>query len=288
MLNPTALPLPSANESIPGSRVQNSPRSGKAVASAGSPVADSGPSSAFAYVREDLAIRYESKDGDVLEVRRTVESSVGYRRGGAAEGLPASIADGPAWKGEPGAGSLESLLSGLPEEAADKTKSALDWARAIGDELKKQQTRLLESLQKEGPRGEDGETFTVVGLILAFRSSHGMEGAKGAESAEAGGSAVPEYWNAENTSDRIVTFATSFAGIFGDSEFAKTITAAVAEGFAQAEGITGDLPGAAGELRQKTRDLTFGKLEKWLDAWEEGAYNQEAQIAQSEPALPEV
>jgi len=79
---------------------------------------------------------------------------------------------------------------------------------------------------------------------------------------------VPEYWNAENTSQRIVDFATSFAPEFGGTldEFSQKMLAAVKKGFEEAAKLFGELPGKAGELWKETETLTFRKLEDWISA----------------------
>lgn len=76
---------------------------------------------------------------------------------------------------------------------------------------------------------------------------------------------VPEYWNAENTSQRIVDFALSFFGQSSktDSEFFNMIKNAVEEGFAQAKDILGNLPGEIGKLMSDTYNLTMEKLDNW-------------------------
>jgi len=77
---------------------------------------------------------------------------------------------------------------------------------------------------------------------------------------------VPEYWNAENTSQRIVDFATSFYEGSGQDvkEFGDKIVQAVKQGFEDANKILGNLPGAAGELTSNTQELTLEKLDRWI------------------------
>lgn len=78
--------------------------------------------------------------------------------------------------------------------------------------------------------------------------------------------AMPDYWSAENTSQRIVDFATSFLSAFeGDdkSEFFNTIRDAIKEGFKQAKELLGELPGAVGGLVNKTYKLTMDKLDSF-------------------------
>ncbi|MFC1585628.1 DUF5610 domain-containing protein [Fibrobacterota bacterium] len=96
-----------------------------------------------------------------------------------------------------------------------------------------------------------------------------------AESDPAAELGIPEYWNAENTSQRIVDFATSFFSMSGQEadEFGKTIIAAVKKGFEEANEILGNLPGAAGRLIADTQQLTLEKLDAWV------AEHSEAEMA---------
>lgn len=255
---------------------------------------DSRGFSAAAYVREDLAIRLESRDGDVLEVRRSVTVAAAYGRNAAGCGRGAGELNGGGASEGCGSG-LETGMAGEAGKAGEARESeggkgslseALKWVREVSRELEKQQMRLIEALLKG--TGKDGEGvsggFVMFNVVLAKAEAEAEPGAEaGAMDEEYG---VPEYWNAENTSDRIVAFATSFAGIFGDDpEFAETIVNAVAEGFSQADSILGELPGKAGKLNRDTRDKVFEKLDIWLEAWKSGAYNVEAQPKALEPAL---
>jgi hypothetical protein len=78
---------------------------------------------------------------------------------------------------------------------------------------------------------------------------------------------LPEYWNAENTSQRIVDFATSFLGAFKGSgeEFLSMIKDAIDKGFSQARDITGDLPDPVAKLVNNTHDLVMKKLDAWAE-----------------------
>jgi len=79
---------------------------------------------------------------------------------------------------------------------------------------------------------------------------------------------VPEYWNAENTSQRIVDFATSFFSAFkgAGEEFLSIIKGAIEEGFAQAKDLLGELPTPVNNLVNQTYDLTMQKLDTWARA----------------------
>lgn len=76
---------------------------------------------------------------------------------------------------------------------------------------------------------------------------------------------LPEYWNAENTSQRIVDFATSFYGLTESAgqDFYELMVGAIEEGFSQARGLLGKLPGAVDNLVTETHELTLQKLEAW-------------------------
>jgi hypothetical protein len=76
---------------------------------------------------------------------------------------------------------------------------------------------------------------------------------------------LPEYWNAENTSQRIVDFAVSFFGQFegNGGEYLDTIRAAISEGFQQARDQLGKLPDEVGSLVSDTYDLVMKKLDEW-------------------------
>lgn len=243
--------------------------------------------SAAAYVREDLAIRYESRDGDVLEVRRSVTVAAAYGRNSAGCGQGAGNRAEAEAAGPHACGEESADEAGKAGDGKGPLSEALKWAREVSRELEKQQLRLIEALLKG--TGEDAGhgagaagSFVLFNVVLA--KAEAEPGAEAEAIDEEYG--VPEYWNAENTSDRIVAFATSFAGVFGDDpEFAETLVNAVAEGFAQAGAILGELPGKAGKLNRDTRDKVFEKLDIWLEAWKSGAYNGEAQPKALEPAL---
>lgn len=78
---------------------------------------------------------------------------------------------------------------------------------------------------------------------------------------------VPEYWNAENTSQRIVDYSMSFASLapeLSSEEYITQIRDAVIAGFKEAKGILGDLPGSVGKLFNDTYNLTMKKFDDLL------------------------
>lgn len=80
------------------------------------------------------------------------------------------------------------------------------------------------------------------------------------------GIGIPEYWNAENTSQRIVDFALSFFESFkGEAqEFLSIINGAVDEGFEQAREMMGELSKEVGALINKTHTLITDKFSVWV------------------------
>lgn len=218
----------------------------------------------------DIAhLKYTSKDGDVLEVdlehREETFAGVAFSadaRGCAHKGGSALDAAGLA-----GANAEASEPAGADADARLKKLAELrDWAAQVADEVRQQQRRILEEFLKRSGKfmpGSEGRFIVVQPAPEEAQTE--------ADDCEAG---IPEYWNAENTSDRIVHFATQMAQIAGgDSDFAETIINAVTEGFEQANAATGPMPGAAGELNRKTHDLTMSKLSKWLEEHKAGGYN---------------
>jgi hypothetical protein len=96
--------------------------------------------------------------------------------------------------------------------------------------------------------------------------SDGAEGAKGTDVVSQAAQ-IPEEWNAENTSQRIVDFALSFYDSFKGKgeEFLTKIKAAIEEGFKQAKEFWGDveMPEGVKNLVKDTYDLIMSKLDTW-------------------------
>jgi len=97
----------------------------------------------------------------------------------------------------------------------------------------------------------------------------GVNGGKGVEEAK-----VPDYWNAENTSQRIVDFAMSFRGLateLSDEEYIKQVRAAVEKGYGLAKKDLGDLPGPSAKLFNNTYSLTMKKFDELMEKARKGA-----------------
>lgn len=77
---------------------------------------------------------------------------------------------------------------------------------------------------------------------------------------------VPEEWNAENTSQRIVDFALQFRGVakeqgLTDEEFITQIKEAVTQGFRLAKQDLGSIPSQSAKLFNDTFELSMKKLD---------------------------
>lgn len=131
-----------------------------------------------------------------------------------------------------------------------------DWKKIIDgikDEYLKQKEylvkKLLEGLKGEKTDESNQNTVTVT------------------ENKDAGNalSNLPEYWNAENTSQRIVDFATSFFSVAGKEgkEYYAMMKDAIEQGFSMARGIMGNMPDEISNLTNDTYKLAMKKLDEW-------------------------
>ncbi len=145
--------------------------------------------------------------------------------------------------------------------AASENASPEDWKKiidAIKNEYASMKGQIVATMVNS-----DGEGEGKVEDPMAFNESKEIPG-------------LPEYWNAENTSQRIVDFATSFFGMFegkGD-EYVAMIKDAIEEGFSQAKDIFGAMPDTVGKLVDKTHALVTRKIDSW--AKDQGIDNAES------------
>jgi hypothetical protein len=136
--------------------------------------------------------------------------------------------------------------------SASGNNSQADWNKVV-DYLKQEFSSLKSEIVNKLFGGKD-------------QSSAGAAPATSTSTSSADGiPGLPDYWSSENTSQRIVDFATSFLGAFkgSGSQFLSTIKDAIDKGFSEAEGITGKLPDAVSGLVNKTHDLVMQKLDAW-------------------------
>jgi hypothetical protein len=222
---------------------------------------------------EDLYLKYTTRDGDVLEIHSETTEEIRYDesvRVGAGGKRPA-VGDAEASDG-----------AGAAEETDPKKKQLAElrkWAEQVEREVRAQQHKILEQMLKQSGRHLDMGDGRFVALFPECAIDGAVKAAKGEKAGAAeenGDELVPPYWNAENTSDRIVHFATQMAEISGmdPAEFAETIKEAVSKGFGEAAAATGPLTGSAAKLNQRTHELVLSKLSKWLEERKDLAYNQ--------------
>lgn len=98
-----------------------------------------------------------------------------------------------------------------------------------------------------------------------FKLVSGIDDATETKSVQKKSFEIPEYWNAENTSQRIVDFAVSFYGLVNENgeEYINKIKNAIEDGFKQARDIMGDLPQEVEDLVNETFNATMSKLDTW-------------------------
>jgi len=97
----------------------------------------------------------------------------------------------------------------------------------------------------------------------------GINGGKDVEAAK-----VPDYWNSENTSQRIVDFAMSFRSLapeLSDEEYITQVRAAVEKGYKLAKKDIGDLPGPSAKLFNDTYSSTMKKFDELMEKARKGA-----------------
>lgn len=186
--------------------------------------------------KESLSIDYKTKDGDTLSLNYQKVTLSTYNRNGTLNN----------------AGTTTKNNAVLTPEEAEKLRT----------QLKTEMFSYKEALVKSFVEANGGTYQSV--------SETDVENDPEVEALEA---KMPEYWNAENTSQRIVDFATSFLSSYqgeNSSDFFKTIKDAIETGFKQAKEMLGNLPGSVGKLAEKTYALTMKKL----DAFEQQIANQ--------------
>ncbi len=82
---------------------------------------------------------------------------------------------------------------------------------------------------------------------------------------------VPEEWNAENTSQRIIDFALSFRSKeadLSDEEYIDQVRKAIQDGFRLAKNDLQNLPGPSAKLFNDTYELAMKKLDDTLANWQ--------------------
>lgn len=127
------------------------------------------------------------------------------------------------------------------------------------DDIKAGVTRQLLSQMFQG--GQKDEVEKIDYETVLYEVEEGVEAA-----------GVPEYWNAENTSQRIVDFAMSFSTVSKDDfeTYAEKMRTAVETGFKDAKKILGDIPGPSAKLFNDTYTLTMKKFDTVIENYKSG------------------
>jgi hypothetical protein len=122
--------------------------------------------------------------------------------------------------------------------------------KKIADYIKEQYKSLQEELKKSFLKSINGDDS----------STQGTSGTTPSDQLQ-----IPDYWNAENTSQRIVDFATSLFDAYkgAGNDFLKMIKDAIEKGFKEAKDMLGKLPDAISKLVNDTHDLVMQKLDAW-------------------------
>ena len=160
-----------------------------------------------------------------------------------------SSGDGDTLSLSAGAVSLQSAVSAANNDPTDDSLKKI--IADIKDEYEKMKSSIVNTLFGQNQKGTD-QTAADVKDPRSFDETTAIPG-------------LPDYWNADNTSQRIVDFATSFLSAFkgSGSQFVDTIKNAIDQGFSDAEGVLGNTPDAIDQLTAKTHALVMDKIDQW-------------------------
>ncbi len=173
---------------------------------------------------------------------------------------------------------LEALLKSGADKAQESTSSGIDFneiQRKMKADLIEQMRQAIEAVQKAG-KGKGSEPLAPVKMVSDILYAVDPK-EKAAD--------VPEEWNADNTSQRIVDFALSFRGqVEGmtDEEYVEKIRSAIQDGFRSAKGDLKDVPGPSAKLFNDTYEAAMKKLDDKLAEWKKAAEDGAAGV----PAAP--
>jgi hypothetical protein len=153
-----------------------------------------------------------------------------------------------------------------PKDTVDISEAALDSEKVKGNSHWKDfdmdafqteiRNKLMESIHQSKKALQDAG--------VDFVKYDGDSILYGGVSKDTKAAAVPEYWNAENTSQRIVDFAMSFRGMapeLSDEEYIEQVRKSVQLGYKLAKKDVGGLPGPSAQLFNDTYNLTMKKFD---------------------------
>ncbi len=162
---------------------------------------------------------------------------------------------------------LEALLKSGADKAKETNPDGIDFneiQRKMKADLIEQMRQAIEAVQKAG-KGKESEPLAPVKMVSDILYAVAPE-EKAAD--------VPEEWNADNTSQRIVEFALSFRGqVEGmtDEEYVEKIRSAIQDGFRSAKGDLKEMPGPSAKLFNDTYEAAMKKLDDKLAEWKKAA-----------------
>ena len=164
----------------------------------------------------------------------------------------------------------------ISEEAAQKSDSVKEkrkgqWKNFDMDAFQSGiRNTLMQSInQSKEALKASGVEFAKYNSDSILYDLTGINGGKDVEAAK-----VPDYWNSENTSQRIVDFAMSFRGLapeLSDEEYIEQVRAAVEKGYKLAKKDIGDLPGPSAKLFNDTYSSTMKKFDELMEKARKGA-----------------
>lgn len=209
-------------------------------------------------------------------------SRVGMDSGSSLQSLLSNYGNPSSFKSDNGKNSNTSSNSGITATAISRyyshTSLALEFTSDDGDRvsLSYECVEYSESIKQLQAETDPEKIKEIAGFIkdqlhsikneLMKKLIGSQESDEDTEVEPAENSTkLPEYWNAENTSTRIVDFAVSFYGLVSTmgEEYLNKIKAAIDDGFKQARETLGELPEETEKLVSSTYDLVMQKLDSW-------------------------
>jgi hypothetical protein len=266
----------------------------------------------YGYSHETFALKYQTSDGDTFELTAERESfeMAAWSQGTSAKSLPGET-DGLAsdMSRVDGSDATETkqdiwsalhdvmkqvkqemqqqqlhVLKALLGEGADSTEGLQGlWAKLAASRKASEDAGFQDGMSWRSLPESSGEGLPDSAYSMKFsmeKMSLEMEWEIGeaeelAETETSENDSVPEYWNAENTANRIVDFAMQFAGLGKETagEFIAKMRDAIDLGFSQASQITGALHGKTAKLNQDTHQKIHDKLDQKLAESQATPYN---------------
>jgi len=167
-----------------------------------------------------------------------------------------------------------------PKDIVDINEVALDSEKVKGGgqwknfDMEAFQTEIRNKLMESMNQSKKTLLDAGVGFVEFNEDSILYNVAEGTEAAK-----VPDYWNADNTSQRIVDFAMSFRSMapeLSDEEYIEQVRKAVQLGYKLAKKDVGGMPGPSAKLFNDTYNLTMKKFDDLLAEAQKKAADEKA------------